>query len=104
MAETCKRYDYLISRFSTEGSASYSEVLASMLREDAYVAGEGPAIARLNAVVRRCLAADPERRYQSAGQMRRELASALAGCPAIGIAQRHGPADSGQMDTRSLGA
>ena len=84
--------------------AGYSEVLAAMLREDANLAGDGPAIARLNAVVRRGLAADPERRYQSAGEMRRDLASALAACPPMGMAQRHGQADSGQLDTRSLGA
>ncbi|HEY1338364.1 MAG TPA: protein kinase [Bryobacteraceae bacterium] len=80
---------------------SYAEVLAAMLREDLELSAEGPAAARLQVVLRRSLAADPERRFQSAGDMRRELGPALAACPPL-VSSRL--ADSGETDTRSMGA
>jgi hypothetical protein len=83
----------------------YSEVLAAMLREDVQLPGESPAAGRLNAVLRKCLAADPERRFQSAAEMRRELPAALAACPPPATGQREGGhTDEGQADTRSMGA
>jgi hypothetical protein len=79
---------------------AYAEVLAAMLREDFKLASDEPVITRLNAVVRRSLAADPERRYQSAREMLIELVPALAESPSIEIAQSERDQDLG--DTRSM--
>jgi hypothetical protein len=76
-----------------------------MLREDVNLPGGGPAVQRLNDVLRKSMAAQSEARYATAGAMRVELTSALAACPPIGIPRTRSPqADLGQTDTRSMGA
>jgi serine/threonine-protein kinase len=79
----------------------YGEVLASMLHADPHLHGEGPAVERLTAVLRKSLAPSPEMRYQTAAEMRRNLVAALASCPPL--APGHEP-DPGQADTRSMRA
>jgi succinate dehydrogenase hydrophobic anchor subunit len=84
---------------------THAEVLAAMLREDVNLPGGGPAVQRLNDVLRKSMAAQSEARYATAGAMRVELTSALAACPPIGIPRTRSPqADLGQTDTRSMGA
>ncbi len=57
------------------------QVLKSMHETEVGLAGDSRAAGKLNAVIRRCLAGDPAKRYQSVGELRRALIPAIRACP-----------------------
>ena len=60
-----------------------AELHIAILQEAFRLKDDAPEIRRLDAVLHTCLAKDPNDRYRSAGEMRRELIPALRACPRL---------------------
>jgi serine/threonine protein kinase len=57
-----------------------ADLIRSLLHDDFHLPGDSPEIRRLNAALQRALAKDPQNRFSSATEMRRELIPALRAC------------------------
>lgn len=67
------------------GGATYHELLTKIERGDFQLPGDTPAVRRLEAVLRKCMAKDPADRFVSAAAMQEELIPAIreySDCPA----------------------
>jgi len=74
----CVLYEMLAGRQAFQGD-SVTEILASVIKSEADLTSLPPGInPRLGELIRRCLAKDPKRRWQAAGDVRMELEAALA--------------------------
>jgi serine/threonine-protein kinase len=62
---------------------SMQQGIAGLLEERLGYAGAGAEHRRLKTVLERCLALEPEGRYQSIADMRRDLVPAMAACPPV---------------------
>jgi serine/threonine protein kinase len=67
------------------GGKNYAELMTAALHQPFHLTGEAPAIRRLDAVLQKCLAKEPQRRYNAATELQTELIPALEHCPPLAV-------------------